>query len=109
MLVPPEDVWWFARTTTAEVVVTVAATDTPFVPYDRSRVALMIAPPGSSTINLSWGGKATLNQGAQLTSASAPLLLTIVQHGVMVHGPIRAIGALGGIVCTYIETCAPIT
>lgn len=83
---------------------TVATTDSAFVPYDAERVALVISPPALDTIYLGLRQAARDEGGIRMVVTANPLVLNLGDHGAIVQGPIRAISPSGQQALTYWDT-----
>lgn len=75
--------------------VSVGATAAVVVPYDGDRVALSFSVH-SGTCFLAIRQEAADNVGIRLTADHGPLLLSLAEHGAIVHGPWSVIRPAGG-------------
>lgn len=80
------------------------ASSSLFVPFDGSRVTLVIGATLNDTVLLSLREAAVGGVGLRLAPGAGVLVLTMAQHGQMVCGPIFARMAAGDETITYWET-----
>lgn len=91
------------------VSVTVAATATPIVPYNRHRRSLIIFPPPANPVFIGKTANVTTANGARINIGIPPEKWTIEEQGTIVQGPIFGIVAAATEVVSYIETLFSLT
>lgn len=82
------------------------------VPYNANRVALVIGAITGDSLWLGMTSGVDVDKGIMIPMSTAPLKLTLTEHGRLVHGPIYALASSGNNTVTYWEThlackCAP--
>jgi len=87
-------------------VVAVGAAEVQLTGASDSRIALTVSPPISGSVTLSNDAGVTSGQGLNLGAGSAPLTLTLAEHGDCVQREWLIIGSGAGLGVGLIETLA---
>lgn len=100
-----EDVKIGHETASSDVVsVTVAATATPIVPFNRQRRSLIIFPPPANPVFIGKTDSVTVDNGGRINIGIEPIRLTLDNDGTIVHGPIFGIVAAATERIAFIES-----
>lgn len=89
---------------TRRVTVTVDVTDILLLRGDANRISVLIVPPLTNRFTIRMGETAVLDSGITLYPGIQPLTLTLWEHGQLVMGELRAIGAVAAQEVTVYET-----
>jgi hypothetical protein len=81
--------------------VTVGAVATQIVPYDETRVSLILGSPASGSVTFGFDNLVTLVSGIIVVANQVPLQLTVQEFGRIVYGPIWGIHSVGGVAVSY--------